>query len=824
MVLAAGDLPIMQCRHYKQRIVRLFVVAIVLTIAAGSALTGFLGSVADKSFKEATDREAKLVVAVLNDYLDKVENATKALSQADSMIAALSSGSPVDLERANRVLDNYKSSLDMSICFLLDKDGLVIASSNRHETNPLLGISFARRPYFTGAIAGRFTTYFALGMTTNQRGYFASAPVVDSRGKITGAVVIKRNTAPLGEFFSKYGHAYLVSPDGVIFISNGKEPALNALWPVDGKKRVELQVSRQFGEIAFAALLAAEPRSGSYVRLDHREFYLKRLPIGLDGWTLVLMEQPRSVTNYQLFGILLTVLLGLLLLLFFNVLLNKDKTLDAAREMLKAKEVWKRTLDAVPDLITTVDTADRILSVNRAMAGRLGISQEEAVGRQCYQLVHGSRQSPPSSCREQPDSWSIEPATLLGKHLEGDFIVTTAPILTEDGATESIVIVMHEVSDLKRMERSLKEYAERLEFVLEGSNVGTWEWDIIGDRGHINARYHEITEYALGEVEINFAFITKTIHPDDVSSVHKQVTDHLEGVSSMYSAQYRLVTKSGKLKHVMSRGKIVRRDENGRPILMAGILTDVTDIKRLSDEVNRISSLESIGLLAGGLAHDFNNVLNIIYGNISFARMLAESDSALAGPLADAEEACERARELGISLQALAQGNSPVKVPIALGAMLEDVAGALLRGTNISHTVSAADNVLPVEADPRQIRQVFENLVANAKAALSDGGKLRIDIDNYLSDGKGEPPLGAGSYVCVTLQDDGTGIPEEILPRIFDPYFSTKDTYSQRGLGLGLPTCHAILKRHGGHITVASDFGIGTSITLYVPASQRDEG
>jgi signal transduction histidine kinase len=250
---------------------------------------------------------------------------------------------------------------------------------------------------------------------------------------------------------------------------------------------------------------------------------------------------------------------------------------------------------------------------------------------------------------------------------------------------------------------------------------------------------------------------------------------------------------------------------------------DVTEHEGAGEEVNRVHDLESIGLLAGGLSHDFNNVLNIIYGNITFARMLAGDNTAISEPLADAEEACERARRLGIQLQAFSRVSSPVKEPIMLIAIVEDAAGALFKGTNISHTISAADGIFPVEADSRQIRQTFENLLTNAKEAMPEGGAVKIDIENCMVDDNQGLPLGSGLYVCIALQDNGKGIPKENLQKIFDPCYSTKDTCGQRGVGLGLPICNTIMKRHGGHISVESGLGHGTRVTIYLPASREDK-
>lgn len=669
---------------------RLFIVTIVLTVAAGWILTDFLGRIAEKEFKGKADRDANLISFFLHDKLKEVTSAAKSLGPAEAIIAALSTGSTTDLDRANRLLDRIRLNFEMSVCYLLDKNGLAVASSNRNESHGFVGKLFAARPYFTGAVAGHLTTYFALGNVTHERGYFAAIPVFDSAGTIAGVVVVKRNIAPVEAFFNKSSHVFLVSPEGIIFISSRKELLYRSLWPVDKKIRTKLVASGQFGTITFGPLISAEPQTGKYVRFENDDHYVHRLPFGSDGWTLVLLDAPYIVSDYRLFGIILTVVFALLVMFFFTVLLFKNKSLETARELFKAKDDWGRIFDAVPEPIAIIDLNHRITSMNRAMAERLGISREMAIGRQCHDLVHDCQEFH-SSCplRKLLDTGKTESGIYFEKHLDSDFIVSAAPLLAKDGTIESFVHMMHDVSELKR----------------------------------------------------------------------------------------------------------------------------------LGAEVNRINNLESIGLLSGGLAHDFNNVLNIIYGNISFVKMLAGGESAFLEPLDDAEEACERAKELGIRLQALSHGSAPIKETVALAELIEDTAVTLFKGANISHSIFAAADVLSIEADPRQIRQVFENLLTNAKESMSAGGTVTIYINNYLVGDNKILPLATGRYVCIILHDDGKGIPEEYLPKIFDPYFSTKDTFSQRGMGLGLSICHAILKRHNGHISVVSTAKIGTRVSLYLPAS-----
>ena len=784
-------------------------------------LTGYLGRIAEKGFQEMADRDANLTSSFLHHNLDDAENAAKSLGPSDAIVAALSSGRSTDLVRANLLLDRINRSFGMTVCYLLDSAGLTVASSNTMEATGFMGESFADSPYFKGAVKGVLTKHFAIDATSGERGYYAAAPVSDSRGRITGVVVVKSDVAPVEELFRKYTRAFLVSPEGVIFIASRKDLLFSCLWPVDQRRRSELLASRQFGELAFEPLLATEPLTRTHVSFDNEKLYLLRLPFGSDGWTIVLMEKPRIVSDYRWFGVLLTTVFVLLILVFYNVLLNKEKSLEVAKELLKSMDHWKRTFDLVPDLIANIDSDHRIVRMNRAMAERLGMSPQEAVGRDCHELLHGTGEPLPS-CPHRRTLASGESVSvcLLEKNLNGNFIVTTSPILAGDGTIESTIHVMHDITELKLLEASLKENAQRLEFVLEGSNDATWEWDMITNQNVLNARYYEMIEYSPGEVDPDFTFFIKTVHPDDLSHVQGRLQEILDGNTSKYEAQYRMVTKAGKIRLVMGRGKVVRYDEAGRPTKMAGVVTDVTEMKRLSEEANRISNLASIGLLAGGLAHDFNNVLNVICGNVTFAKMLTGDGSSITESLTDAEEACQRAKELGVRLQALSQGNSPAREPIALPAIIEDVAGILL-GSGILHTISADDDILPLEADLREIRQVFGNLLTNAKEAMPEGGTIQIFIENFVVDDKEGLPLVSGPYVRISFQDCGKGILAGNLPRIFDPYFSTKETYSHRGMGLGLSICHAVLKRHSGHISVASDWGIGTRVAIYLPAFQE---
>jgi signal transduction histidine kinase len=185
---------------------------------------------------------------------------------------------------------------------------------------------------------------------------------------------------------------------------------------------------------------------------------------------------------------------------------------------------------------------------------------------------------------------------------------------------------------------------------------------------------------------------------------------------------------------------------------------------------------------------------------------------------------CNRARDLIWQFITISKGGAPIKKEGALLPLIKEVCNLVLSGSNIRCQVSQAENLWPVAFDRSQIEQVIHNLVVNAKEAMSEGGPIRIWLENVSI--HGELPdyiLEQGEYVRIVIQDEGRGIPEKHLPLLFDPYFSTKERGSQKGMGLGLTTAYSIIKKHGGHIDLASKVGIGTTFYIYLPAVKREK-
>lgn len=244
------------------------------------------------------------------------------------------------------------------------------------------------------------------------------------------------------------------------------------------------------------------------------------------------------------------------------------------------------------------------------------------------------------------------------------------------------------------------------------------------------------------------------------------------------------------------------------------VFRDTTDARRLEEERLRANKLESVGLLAGGIAHDFNNALTSVLSNNSLAVLCAHDDQELRGYLADTEKACLRARSLTQQLLTFARGGAPVKKLSNLCELVHEAGGFAVRGTNVLCHFHVAANLWPAEVDEGQIVQVVQNLVINAVQAMPSGGNVHITAENLSSDTQPES-LPPGEYVLIEVRDEGPGIPAEHLPRVFDPYFTTK----RKGTGLGLATAYSIIRNHGGQIVAQSSSGRGAIFSIYLRAA-----
>jgi two-component system cell cycle sensor histidine kinase/response regulator CckA len=279
-------------------------------------------------------------------------------------------------------------------------------------------------------------------------------------------------------------------------------------------------------------------------------------------------------------------------------------------------------------------------------------------------------------------------------------------------------------------------------------------------------------------------------------------------------------TRNGEKRTCYWRGRVIASDDG-----VDGVVWSLEDISRrlqMEEELLKIKKLESIGVLAGGIAHDFNNLLLAIIGNISLAKRISGDDSEIYDLLNSASKASERAKDLTAKLLTFSSGGEPVKLTESLPSLLEESTTFVLSGSNVKCVFDYPEDLWPVTMDRAQISQVIQNLVLNADQAMPDGGTVNITCGNILLQPGQVHGLGKGRYVRVSVQDQGDGINSDIIDKIFDPYFSTKEKDSSKGSGLGLSIVHSIISKHGGTILVDSSQHKGSTFTIYLPAMNGD--
>ncbi len=388
--------------------------------------------------------------------------------------------------------------------------------------------------------------------------------------------------------------------------------------------------------------------------------------------------------------------------------------------------------------------------------------------------------------------------------------------------------IVLDITERKRAEEALARSEAELSAALSVASMGCWQLDLDRMEFTFDDRYyrlHGVTAAEVGGHHMSAEeFARSWVHPDDAHHVRRSIERALASTDPSYQSHHeaRILRKDRDPRWVNVWFQ-VERDATGRPIRLHGVNQDITERKRAEEALVHAQKLESLGVLAGGIAHDFNNLLTGILGNLSLAVADLPQLSPAREAIDSAQAAAQRAAELTRQILAYAGKGRYQTATVDLGELVEQNAD-LLRAA-VSHRIGIeierGRERQPVEVDPSQIRQVILNLVTNGGEAIGErGGTLTVktgvrDCDARLLaasriDRKPEP----GRFAFLEVRDSGSGMDAEVVRRLFDPFFSTKFT----GRGLGLPVVYGIIRAHGGAILLETSPGIGTAITVLIPA------
>ncbi len=488
------------------------------------------------------------------------------------------------------------------------------------------------------------------------------------------------------------------------------------------------------------------------------------------------------------------------------------------QQLRESEERYMEIVEGSSDIIHSIDTDGFVICTNRQGYKLLGYSQAELIGKHIKEI-----------CGD--DTWKDLEKGFEKLRREGSVFIDGGKLIKRNGEKLDVAIhsmamydskrhlvgarlTMRDITERKRAEEALRESEEKYRLLFEESRDAIYITSRNGEFIGINQSALELFGYTKEEIlglNVNGLYV----NPDD--RIRFQHTIEQKGFVRDYAMKFH---KKDRTEMDCLITSTIRRDNNGHILGYQGIIRDITHLKKIEDELLKIEKLESVGILAGGIAHDFNNILTTILGNISLAKMTTNSENSLYEILIDAEKACLHAKDLTKQLLTFSKGGAPIKQITSIVGLLKDSAGFALRGSNVRCEFSIPGDLWPVEIDKGQISQVIHNLIINANQAMPHGGTIYINAENVDVRGdKGHStlPIPNGAYIKIAIKDEGIGIPEEHLQKIFDPYFTTK----QKGSGLGLTTTYSIIKNHDGYINVESEAGVGTTFHFYLPASKE---
>ncbi len=528
-----------------------------------------------------------------------------------------------------------------------------------------------------------------------------------------------------------------------------------------------------------------------------------------------------------------TVALSILALVAVALLISSNtySFVLVRRQMSKlgaAETRIRAMIQNILDGMITVDGNGTILSMNPAAEKMFGCMTNEMVGQKFTKLVPKAYardpNAPPVPVAWQELAQRTGTTTLaVGRtRVNASFpIEISLSEMVVDGA-RIYVAMIRDVTEQKRFERELAAEKESLAVTLRSIGDGVITTDVQGKVTMINHAAETLTGWdSAGAIGQPLKSVFKvSIDVGAQAKAHRGVL-RSDGHSLVMSSSdnAKLISRDGSERLIEQVASPIR-DRKNQVEGVVLVFRDITEREHNASERRKAESLEQLGLLAGGIAHDFNNLLTAIIGNISLASILLPKESEMSVRLEDAKNASMRARDLAQQLLTFARGGAPIKKTASIGKLIQDTVSFSLRGSQSRSEFRISGDLWPAEIDAGQISQVIANLVVNADQAMPSGGTIAVSCENYrhaAGNGQAISDLAPGDYVKITIKDEGVGIPEQYLKRIFDPYFTTKP----KGNGLGLATTYSIIKHHKGLVTVESEVNRGSIFSLYLPAAPR---
>lgn len=499
--------------------------------------------------------------------------------------------------------------------------------------------------------------------------------------------------------------------------------------------------------------------------------------------------------------------------------LAERKACEQALE--ESERRYRMAVESIKEVIFQVDCGGRWTFLNPAWTELTGFGVEESIGRRCFRYVHPEDRRRVVRALNQlireKKSYCLEEVRYLTRGGDYLWVKVSARLVRDDGDLVGASGTISNIAERKQVEQALRESEERYRQIVENARDMIITHDLRGNYTSVNRAALELTGYTLEEtLAMNFS---QALAPEYVEKAGEIVRQKLAGVENDTVYELELVAKDGRRIAVEVNSWLVYKD--GQPVGVQAIGRDITARRLLENQLRQSQKMEAIGRLAGGVAHDFNNILTAIIGYSDLALRRLRPEDPLRRNLSEIRKSGERAA--GLTRQLLAFSRQQILLPrvISLNEVVAGIEGMLRRliGEDVELKAKLDPSLGNVKTDPGQIEQVIMNLAVNARDAMPQGGRLTIKTRNAMLDelyGRERGvELAAGPYVMLAVSDTGMGMDEATRTRAFEPFFTTKP--HDKGTGLGLSTVYGIVKQSGGYVWVYSEPGRGATFEIYLP-------
>jgi len=525
---------------------------------------------------------------------------------------------------------------------------------------------------------------------------------------------------------------------------------------------------------------------------------------------------------------------------------GQSHLLDAAQRQLREREADQRhfagmrsaILDALPAHIALLDADGVIIAVNQSWRSFADTNGYHGVDFGVGQNYLRVCESASGECAEEASAVvsglrQVLAADAAGYAIEYPchspdakrwFRLMVTPVRT---ATHTGAVVMHvDITERKLAEEALSQSEERFRLLSSATSDAVWDLNVVNREVWWSAGFTSLFGIDLSTVAPSLDTWREHIHPDERASVTAAL-DALfaDPQRKEWLADYRFARSDGSYAHVQERGVVIR-DAAGRAVRMVGGTTDVSERIALQERLQQSQHLEAVGQLTGGVAHDFNNLLTVMMGSAELLEEGLVGNESMLELARMITNAAQRGAELTQRLLAVARRQPLEPRSLDVNTRLTEMRPLLGRtlGEHVEIAVLQAADLWSAVVDPGQLENALLNLCLNARDAMVEGGQLTLQTSNVWIDEAAAAPyeeFPPGPYVLISVSDTGIGIAPALLTKVFEPFFTTKER--GKGTGLGLSMVYGFAKQSGGHVSIRSELGRGTSVLLYLPRAEQDD-